>query len=428
MTRRMQCDVLILGAGPAGLAAAQAAVGSGLSIALVDDNPLPGGQIWRNGPGFPSEAQARSQILVQQPNLRLYTGTRCVAVHGPLQLLLENAQGAWVQTYQKLIVCSGARELLLPFPGWTLPGITGAGGLQALIKGGVPVEGQRVVVAGSGPLLLAVAHTARSAGALVLRVAEQAPASTLLALTAGLWRWPGKLVQAAGLASAAYRPNSQVVEALGTRQVEAVRIRQGQRDYVLDCERLACGYGLIPNTELAQALGMALTAEKAIAVDAWQGTNLPDHYAAGECTGIGGCEKALAQGTIAGYAATGQTPQAQALWQDCARWEAFAAHVREHLKTDLAAVKLLLRPDTVVCRCEDVRVAELAPRNSWIDAKLHTRCGMGPCQGRICGAAAARLWGWEAPPVRQPLSPVRIGSLLGETAPQQAMSVEWHGR
>ncbi|MFO1261979.1 MAG: FAD-dependent oxidoreductase [Rhodoferax sp.] len=416
MTHAMTCDLLILGAGPAGLAAAHAAVGSGLSIVLVDDNRVPGGQIWRTGPGFASEAQARSTLLAQYNNLQLHTGTRCVAVHGPQQLLLENARGAWVQTYQKLIVCSGARELLLPFPGWTLPGVTGTGGLQALIKGGVPVAGQRVVVAGNGPLLLAVAQTARGAGAQVLRVAEQAPTSALLALTAGLWRWPGKLVQAAGLATAAYRPNSQVIEALGTRQLEAVRIRQGQSDYVLDCERLACGYGLVPNTELALALGMALTPEKAIAVDAWQSTNLPHHFAAGECTGIGGCEKALAQGAIAGYAATGQTRKAQTLWKERARWEAFAAHVHCHLQPDVSAVKTLLRPDTVVCRCEDVRVAELSTRGSWIDAKLHTRCGMGPCQGRICGAAATRLWGWEAPPVRQPLSPVRISSLLGEAA------------
>ena len=106
-----------------------------------------------------------------------------------------------------------------------------------------------------------------------------------------------------------------MIEALGTRQLEAVRIRQGQSDYVLDCERLACGYGLVPNTELALALGMALSPEKTIAVDAWQTSSLPHHFAAGECTGIGGCEKALAQGAIAGYAATGQTQQAQALWK-----------------------------------------------------------------------------------------------------------------
>jgi NADPH-dependent 2,4-dienoyl-CoA reductase/sulfur reductase-like enzyme len=415
MNARQHSDVLILGAGPAGLAAAQAAAPSGLSTVLVDDNPLPGGQIWRTGPGYPSEAQARSQALAQYRNVQVHSGTRCVAVQGQRQLLLENAQGAWVQTFQKLILCSGARELLLPFPGWTLPGVTGAGGLQALIKGGVPVKGQRVVVAGSGPLLLAAAHTAASAGATLLRVAEQAGPRALLALATGLWRWPTKLRQAITLGTPTYRPGSQVLEALGNGRLEAVRIRQGSREYEIACDRLACGYGLVPNTELAQALGMALHAAGAIAVDNMQASSLGDHYAAGECTGIGGCEKALAEGAIAGYAATGQTEEARALQQERAHWHAFAAHLHRHLQADVTAVKALARPDTVVCRCEDVTFGELDGRAGWIDAKLHTRCGMGPCQGRVCGAAAIRLWGWNPPPVRQLLSPVRIDSLLGDS-------------
>lgn len=415
MNARQHCDVLILGAGPAGLAAAQAAAPSGLAIVLVDDNPLPGGQIWRTGPGYPSEAQARSQALAQYRNVQVHSGTRCVAVQGPRQLLLENTQGAWVQTFQKLILCSGARELLLPFPGWTLPGVTGAGGLQALIKGGVPVKGQRVVVAGSGPLLLAAAHTAASAGAALLRVAEQAGPKALLALAAGLWRWPAKLRQAITLGTLTYRPGSQVLEALGNGRLEAVRMRQGSREYEIACDRLACGYGLVPNTELAQALGMSLHAAGAIAVDSMQASSLGDHYAAGECTGIGGCEKALAEGAIAGYAATGQMEQATALQQERDHWQAFAAHLHHHLQADVATVKALARPSTVVCRCEDVTFGELDGRAGWIDAKLHTRCGMGPCQGRVCGAAATRLWGWNPPPVRQLLSPVRIDSLLGDT-------------
>lgn len=422
MTRQHRCDILILGAGPAGLAAAQAAVGSGLSVVMVDDNPLAGGQIWRTGPGFPSEAQARSARLKQHPHLQIHHATRCVAVHGPQQLLLESSTQAWVQSYDKLILCSGARELLLPFPGWTLPGVTGAGGLQALIKGGVPVARQRLVVAGSGPLLLAVAQTARAAEAQVLQVAEQASTTALWGLAAGLWRWPGKLRQALTLATLAYRPQRQVVEALGTQRLEAVRIRAGSSDYVLECERLACGYGLVPNTELAQALGMQLQHEQAISVDAWQTTSLPNHYAAGECTGIGGCEKALVQGAIAGYAASGQAQQAQALWQERDRWEAFAAHVKKHLHADLPALSAALRPDTVVCRCEDVSSEAMLQHDNWTAAKLRTRCGMGPCQGRICATAAHHLWGWNTPAVRQPISPVRIGSLLQESprAPAQA--------
>lgn len=417
MTAHRACDVLILGAGPAGLAAAQAAVGSGLSVVLVDDNPATGGQIWRTGPGFTSEARTRDALLAQHTNLQIHSSTRCVTVQGPQKLLLEGPQSAWKQSYQKLIVCSGARELLLPFPGWTLPGVTGAGGLQALIKSGVPVVGQRVVVAGSGPLLLAVAKTTQSAGAQVLRVAEQARLPALAKLTTGLWRWPTKLRQTMNLATTAYRPHSQVLEALGTRRLKAVRIRQGPKDYVLECDRLACGYGLVPRTELAQTLGLQLGDDRAVAVDMWQATTLPDHYAAGECTGIGGCEKALVEGAIAGYAATGQLTRAQVLWSERTRWQAFAAHLQKHLRPDLAAVSALVQPDTVVCRCEDVRFAELAQHSHWIGAKLHTRCGMGPCQGQICGSAAALLWGWKPQPPGQPFSPVRIGSLLGKSDP-----------
>lgn len=416
MNAPSSCDVLILGAGPAGLAAAQAAAPSGCSVVLADDNPLPGGQIWRTGPGYPSQAEARSSKLARYRNVTLHSGTRCVAVLGNKQLLLENSDRAWVQTYQKLIVCSGARELLLPFPGWTLPGVTGAGGLQALIKSGVPVQGQRVVVGGSGALLLAVAQTARHAGAQLLRVAEQSSSMALVALIAGLWRWPDKLRQALTLATPVYRPGSQIIEALGHRRVEAVRIRQGDREVELACDRLACGYGLVPNTELAQALGMALDGEQAVAVDTWQTSTVSDHYAAGECTGIGGSERALVQGAIAGYAATGQMQQAENLWPERAHWEAFARHLRRHLQTDVAAVRALARPDTVVCRCEDVTFGALAQRDGWIDAKLHTRCGMGPCQGRVCGVAATRLWGWSAPPVRALIHPIRIASLIGHSS------------
>ncbi|MBY0466166.1 MAG: FAD-dependent oxidoreductase [Burkholderiales bacterium] len=414
MTHQLACDILILGAGPAGLAAAHAAASSGLSIVLVDDNPMPGGQIWRNRPGHPSEAQAHLARLANSPNVKIHSGTRCVHVNSERHVLLQNNLGAWFQTCQKLIVCSGARELLLPFPGWTLPGVTGAGGLQALIKAGVPVDGQRLLIAGSGPLLLATAHTAGQAGAHILCIAEQAPWHTLLRVGTGLWRWPSKLRQTISLLNTAYSPGSHVIEALGDKHVEAVRVRCGQQDKVLACERIACGYGLIPNTELAQALGMALNNERSIAVDDLQMSSVQGLYAAGECTGIGGAERALAQGAIAGFAATDQLEKARALMPQRRHWDAFAAHLREHLKPNIETVKALNRPDTVVCRCEDVRFGELCDRTGWIDAKLHTRCGMGPCQGRVCGAATTQLFDWTSPPVRPQLAPIRISSLLQE--------------
>lgn len=408
------CDVLIVGTGPAGMAAALAAAPSGAAIVMVDDNPAPGGQIWRDGPGvaLPQGARRHREALARHPNIRILSGTRLVAVPRSFQVLLEDAVRGWCLQYAKCIVCTGARELLLPFAGWTLPGVTGAGGLQALIKGGMSVRGERIVVAGSGPLLLAVAATAQAAGATVLRVAEQAPLGAVAAFTASLVRWPGKAVQGLGLLHAGYRTSSHVLAALGRGRVESVRLRQGARTEEIACDRLACGFGLVPNTPIGQALGCALNPQRAIAVDAWQATSVPDHYAAGECTGFGGSERALVQGAIAGYAASGQRAQAQALWPQRQRWEAFARSLNTHfaLRPEL---KTLAEPDTVVCRCEDVRYAQLAACAGWIDAKLHTRCGMGACQGRVCGAATEHLWGWVPPaPPRTPVSPARIGTLV----------------
>lgn len=412
------CDVLIVGAGPAGMAAAVAAAPGGASIVVIDDNPAPGGQIWRDGPGAALLPAARKwrDALERHANIRVRSGTRTVAVPAPNELLLEDPEGATRMRWRKLILCTGARELLLPFPGWTLPGVTGAGGLQALIKAGMPVEGERIVIAGSGPLLLAAAATARAAGAKVLRIAEQASFASVARFGASLARWPGKAAQAVTLADAQYRTSSRIVSAQGTSQVESARLRQDKREVDIACERIACGFGLTPNTQLGQMLGCALTASgggaQALAVDALQATSVPGIYAAGECTGFGGSERALAQGAIAGHAAVGNEREAKAHDGERARWNAFAAQL--HRSFALADdIKRMPRPDTLVCRCEDVPFSALAGCTGWTDAKLHRRCGMGACQGRICGDAAQFLFGWTPPVPRPPLSPVRIATLAG---------------
>lgn len=414
------CDVLVVGAGPAGMAAAVAAAPSGASVVVIDDNPVPGGQIWRDGPGasLPPVARQWREALARHANIRVRSGTRVVAAPAPHELLLEDAEGATRMRWKKLILCTGARELLLPFPGWTLPGVTGAGGLQALIKAGLPVEGERIVIAGSGPLLLAAAATAKAAGAQVLRIAEQASFASVAAFGASLVRWPGKAVQALTLADARYRTASRVLSAQGSTQVESVRLRQGSREVEMTCDRIACGFGLTPNTQLGQLLGCALTGQ-AITVDALQATSVAGIYAAGECTGFGGSERALVQGTIAGHAAVGETAKARTHDRERARWNAFATqlHRRFALADDL---KALPRPDTLVCRCEDVPFSALSACTGWTDAKLHRRCGMGACQGRVCGDAAQFLFGWTPPAPRPPLVPVRIETLAGLATPGDA--------
>ncbi|PWK33606.1 NAD(P)/FAD-dependent oxidoreductase [Pseudomonas sp. B21-040] len=405
-------DVLIIGAGPAGMAAALAAAPGGARIVMLDDNPAPGGQIWRDGPqaNLPTLARDLRDQLQRCDNIRVHSGARVIACAGPKQLLVEDADRGWLIAYDKLILCTGARELLLPFPGWTLPGVTGAGGLQALIKGGLPVQGERVVIAGSGPLLLASAATAKHKGARVLRIAEQASTAAVAGFAAQLPRWPNKLLQSFTLFDRHYRTGTHVLAALGTERLEGVRLQQQGKIVELECDRLACGFGLIPNTQIGQALGCDLDGH-ALAVDTWQATRRVDHYAAGECTGFGGSELALVEGAIAGYAAVDDRQAAQALFSRRARWQGFANALNQAFALG-PQLKSLAQPDTLLCRCEDVPYAALAGHADWREAKLASRCGMGACQGRVCGGALQHLFGWQPSVPRPPFSPARIETLL----------------
>ncbi|MBU1329827.1 MAG: NAD(P)/FAD-dependent oxidoreductase [Gammaproteobacteria bacterium] len=414
-----QADVLIIGAGPAGLSAALAAANDGEQVVLLDDNPLPGGQIWRDGAqaNIPQQARHLRDSVEAHTHIQRHAATRVVAKAGSQALLVENPERGWVITYRSLILCTGARELLLPFPGWTLPGVTGAGGLQALIKGGMPVVDERIVIAGSGPLLLASADTAKHHGAQVVRIAEQASLGAVATFAMQLPRWPHKLLQSFSLFDAGYRTGTRIVAALGQDRLEGVRLQRGNKVEELACERLACGFGLIPNAQLGQALGCAL-GNNAIQVDAWQATDVAGVYAAGECTGFGGSELALVEGRIAGHVAAGNREAAQRLRGERQRWQRFANSLNQHFALD-PALKRLAAPDTLLCRCEDVPYAAVAAHANWREAKLSTRCGMGACQGKVCGAAAHYLFDWPPVAPRPPFTPTRIETLIQlESAPQ----------
>ena len=154
-------DVLIIGAGPAGIAAACAAREAGVRTGVVDDNPAAGGQIWRS----------TTNTTIEKFNLsgaELLSGVRIFHAPEPHTLLGETTTGPVTLRYKKLILATGARELFLPFPGWTLPNVMGAGALQAMVKSGLQIQGKRVIVAGTGPLLLAAAAFLANRGARVL--------------------------------------------------------------------------------------------------------------------------------------------------------------------------------------------------------------------------------------------------------------------
>lgn len=415
-------DILVIGAGPAGLAAAHAASVSGVKVGIVDDNPLAGGQIWRGGPDQQADPRAHAlwSALREAPNVTFLPQTRVLYSPEPGQLRVQTPTASDTLRFGHLILATGARERLLPFPGWTLPGVTGAGGLQALSKGGYPLQGKRVVVAGSGPLLLAVAATLKLKGAHIVAIIEQAGTPALARFALGLLATPSKISQALGLAArlggVPYLRDSYVRSAHGDGTLQSVLVQRGKGRELetLQCDYLACGYGLIPNVELAQALGCdtaTVGTQTVVVADHWQQTSVAGIYCAGEGTGVGGVDLALVEGRIAGLCASGQILQAHADFGRRDRWRKFAAALARAFapRPELAT---LAGDDTIVCRCEDVCHAELRTHTTWRSAKLQTRCGMGPCQGRICGGATEVLYGWRPDAVRMPISPARIDTLI----------------
>ena len=419
MSADWRFDVLVVGAGPAGIAAAiEAAKGRG-RVGLVDDNPTLGGQIWK---GEDSKTQTRSPARewfqrAAEARVKFISSARVFSRPSPCEVTAETFDGVITIQYNRLILAPGGRELFLPFPGWTLPNVMGAGGLQALVKSGLPIAGKRVVVAGSGPLLLAVAAGLRKHGAKVRAIVEQAPRPRVLGFGLNLLQSPAKLGQAlalklGGLRGIPHHLGTWPVEASGHDRLQALKLTDGRKTWNLECDYLACGFGLVPNSELPRMLGCECSG-RSVLVNDFQATSVESVFCAGETAGIGGVDKSLIEGRIAGLAAVDRFEEAIALFPERAKARRFAQSLAKafELRTEL---KSLAQPETIICRCEDVTSQQLLGFDSSRDAKLQSRCGMGPCQGRICGPALEFLRGWAPDTVRPPVFAARIGSLISK--------------
>jgi NADPH-dependent 2,4-dienoyl-CoA reductase/sulfur reductase-like enzyme len=393
-----------------------------MRVCLVDDNPSLGGQIWRssiaNKPPHPKAAHWLARIA--KGGVAVRSGARVVTARtsgprGRTVLCVEQAEQATEIETSALVLATGARERFLPFPGWTLPGVYGAGGLLAFVKAGLDIHGKRVVVAGTGPLLLAVAAGLRAAGARIVAVIEQAETRRLARFSGRLLAGhAGKVIEGARygwrMRGIPYRTNAWVTMALGDQRLQKVIVRHGAARLEWDADMLAIGYHLVPNIELAQLLQCRIDGGF-VGVDERQQTSVKGIYCVGEGTGIGGVDKAQIEGLIAGFEASGLTDRARRLRKARDRQAGLAKNLAATfaLREEL---RILAGPETLVCRCEDVAYRVVAACQSWREAKLHTRCGMGPCQGRICGAATEFLFGWQAPAPRPPLFPADVSTLV----------------
>ncbi|MCX5375273.1 NAD(P)/FAD-dependent oxidoreductase [Streptomyces sp. NBC_00091] len=453
-----RADLAVVGAGPAGLAAAVTAARLGLRVTLLDSADRPGGQYYRHpAPGLGAarpqalhhgwaafarrEAALRAHVsagrITYLPGHHVWTVVpdgedrllHAVAGHGPEEAAVSVRARA-------VLLATGAYERQLPFPGWTLPGVVGAGGAQAMLKGGLVLPGRRIVVAGSGPLLLAVAGSLAAAGATVPAVVEAASYTAYAGRAAALLRNPGKLAEGATYGGALLGHGIRlltrhaVTEAHGGDRVEAVTVARLDRHWRplpgtarrIPCDALAVGHGLVPQLELATGLGCATRpgpdGTAALELDAEQRTSVPGIWSAGETGGIGGAELALTEGEIAAHAIAGR-PAPAALARRRARLRAFAGAMGAAHRPGSGWTGWL-REETDVCRCEEVpagrireAVRELGARDART-VKLLTRAGMGWCQGRMCGPAVAALAGCDPAPDRRPLScPVPLRHLAG---------------
>lgn len=431
--RTLQADVAVIGAGPAGLAAAAAAREAGRSVLVIDENPAVGGQIWREARGRGARPETR-RLLERALGATFLAGAavfdgRREAGRSPASELScwHRVDGVKRVRAASLVLATGASERFLPFPGWTSPGVLGVGGLQALVKGGFDVAGRRVLVAGSGPLLLAVAAALVDAGARVVAVLEQAPRARVLRFGLGLASTPRKLVEAAALLRS-LRGVPQLHGAWLTDVKQAAhtlcaRAACGASEREFDVDLVAVGFGLTPALGLGLHLGCARAGD-ALAVDARQRTSVAGVLAAGETTGIGGVDAALAEGTLAGLVASDverrDTAGARAVARAAkrvARARRFSARL-ERAFALRAELRGLVTDDTLVCRCEDVPWGALKGLGDAREAKLATRCGMGACQARVCGAALEFLQGWPRETPRPPLVPVPFAALASGPGPE----------
>lgn len=451
-------DLAVVGAGPAGLAAALAAADGGMRVVLVDGAPEAGGQFYR---------QTARQLHARRPE-RLYHAWSTwemlrdrLAEHresGRIAFLAERqvwhvepvdsgfavhalvgAEQATSETVEAdgLVLATGGYESVLPFPGWTLPGVLTAGGAQAMLKAGLVLPGRRVVVAGSGPLLLPVAAGLAAAGADIEGLYDSSNPRAFAKHVRALSRNVGKLVEGAGYAARLARYGVRVkfrhavIAAHGFDRVEAVTVvGPDGRERRIACDALAVSNGMLPHTEIAQTLGASLTAAGSVAVDVEQRTDIPNLWAAGETTGIGGAALSLAEGEIAGRSAaarlSGGTPTIPSAAEKARRkLTAFAAAVESAYTVPAEWIERV-GDETILCRCEEVTAGSVREAVAELGAtdlrtvKLLTRAGMGWCQGRICSPGIAGVAGCPLTPVRTPFArPVRLG-VLAESQKSEA--------
>jgi NADPH-dependent 2,4-dienoyl-CoA reductase/sulfur reductase-like enzyme len=420
--------LVIIGAGPAGLAAAVVAAEHGLEVALLDEQSTPGGQIYRAMESIPA---ARAELLgseyqrgrdlvsaFRDSGVEYFPDTQVWSLNHPCEIGLLRGTTPAMITADQVLLANGAMERPVPFPGWTLPGVMNAGAGQILFKshGIIPSDG--VVLAGSGPLLLLLAWQYLHAGVQMQAILDLTPVHNHLralphlprALLAGHYLTQG-LAYKKDLRQAGINMLNNVSElhADGGEHLASVSFRHRRRQHTIETDLLLIHFGIIPHTHLSRAAGCRHNWDPRQQcwrpqLDDWGNSSIDGLLIAGDGAGIGGARTAEHAGRLAALQAThalGLIPRRERdrLARNDRKWMRDELHIRPFLEAFFQLPgKLLSVPDddTLVCRCEEVTAGEIraavaAGHSDSNQVKFLTRCGMGPCQGRQCADAVAQL-------------------------------------
>ena len=431
-----EVEIAIVGAGPGGLGAALEASEAGAEVVLIDEYPTLGGQFYKQVPDAfrVKQLDAESEQYVEGAELaqrvkasaiKFLPNTLVWAVFRDGTLGLYRDGRTEELRGKRLILAPGAQEVPVAFPGWTLPGVMLGGAAQSLLVTYRVVPARRVVLVGVGPMQLKVASQFLDAGVTVVEVLEASstPPVSMENAIRSLGHW-GKMREgmkywlALKQAGTPYHHRHVPVRALGRNQLEAVVVAQVNDEWqvlpgterTLEADTLCLSYGFVPSTQLTRLLGCRLDYNERAGGwvtwhDADQQTSFGGVYVAGEVGGIGGADVAVEEGRIAGFAAARAVGRLSGSGRRKEEREARKRLARAREFAEVAAGMMQLKPalidlttdETILCRCENVpagRVMEaigLEGDFTLRGVKIHTRAGMGPCQGRMCSYLISRL-------------------------------------
>jgi thioredoxin reductase/bacterioferritin-associated ferredoxin len=456
-------DLVVIGAGPAGMRASARAVEAGLSTVLLDEQSAPGGQIYRaitTTPLLSPEllgsdywhgakivADMRSANVLYEPNSTVWgifpskaDGHRTIA----FDIAVSRSGASHVVRAGHVIVAAGALERPFPIGGWTLPGVVTAGAAQILLKSSGIAPSGHTILAGTGPLLYLLAAQLIRAGTTVQCLLDTTPKRRWRSSLPMIGQFAASPYLRKGLTLLAFvRRRIRVIrdihmlEAIGESHVESVRYQVGGRVEELQADNLLLHQGVVPNISLSNAIGCAHRWDEAQAcfipkVDEWGTSTIQGITIAGDGAGIGGARVAEARGTIAAFNAAyalGRITANQRLLATKDARKQLALWSRGRIFIDAMYLPRLQfrRPqgDTIVCRCEEISARQVIEAiklgcHGPNQLKSYLRCGMGPCQGRYCGLTVTELFAQErhvSPDavgsyrLRFPIKPIPLGEL-----------------